>query len=54
MDRRRFLVTSLAGALAAPVAVKAEQAVNFYRIGFLGPAAEGVYADSLLSLSTPT
>jgi ABC-type uncharacterized transport system substrate-binding protein len=35
MDRRRFLVTSLAGALAAPLAVEAQQAVKIARIGYL-------------------
>jgi len=38
--------------LLAPLAAQAEQAGNVYRIGFLGPAAERVYTDSLLSLST--
>ena len=36
MDRRRFLVTSLAGALAAPLAAEAQQAGKVYRIGLLG------------------
>jgi ABC-type uncharacterized transport system substrate-binding protein len=35
MDRRRFLLMSLAGALAAPRAVEAQQAGKVYRIGFL-------------------
>jgi putative ABC transport system substrate-binding protein len=35
MDRRRFLLTSLAGALAAPVAAGAQQAGRVYRVGFL-------------------
>jgi putative ABC transport system substrate-binding protein len=41
MDRRRFLLTSLAGALAAPLAAGAQQAGKVYRIGYLsagGPA----------------
>jgi len=37
MDRRRFLLTSLAGALAAPLATGAQQ-TNMYRIGFLAAA----------------
>jgi putative ABC transport system substrate-binding protein len=37
MDRRRFLVTSLAGALAAPLAGEAQPEGRMYRIGFLGP-----------------
>ena len=35
MDRRRFLLTSLAGALAAPRAAEAQQAGKKYRIGCL-------------------
>src|SRR5438067_11120305 len=40
MDRRRFLVTSLAGAFAAPLAAEGQptrSAENVYRIGFLIP-----------------
>ncbi len=35
MDRRRFLLTSLAGAVAAPLAVGAQQVGKIYRIGYL-------------------
>jgi putative tryptophan/tyrosine transport system substrate-binding protein len=35
MDRRRFLLTSLAGALAAPLAAEAQPAVKIPRIGWL-------------------
>ena len=35
MDRRRFLLTSLAGAVAAPVAVEAQQSGKTMRIGIL-------------------
>jgi putative ABC transport system substrate-binding protein len=35
MDRRRFLLTSLAGALAAPLAAGAQAAGKVWRIGFL-------------------
>jgi putative tryptophan/tyrosine transport system substrate-binding protein len=35
MDRRRFLVTSLAGVLAAPLAAEGQQAAKVARIGFL-------------------
>jgi putative ABC transport system substrate-binding protein len=35
MDRRRFLLASLAGALAAPLAAEAQQAGRMYRIGYL-------------------
>ena len=41
MDRRRFLLTSLAGALAAPLAAGAQQAGKIYRIGYLAsPTAD--------------
>ena len=36
MDRRRFLLTSLAGILGAPLAVEAQQAGKVYRIGYIG------------------
>src|SRR5262245_35196277 len=35
MDRRRFLLTSLAGALAAPLAAEAQKAAKVYRVGML-------------------
>jgi ABC-type uncharacterized transport system substrate-binding protein len=35
MDRRRFLVTSLAGTLAAPLSAEAQQAGKVWRIGWL-------------------
>src|SRR5690348_6036225 len=42
MHRRRFLLTSLAGTLAVPLAAEAQQAGKVWRIGWLGdgtPAA---------------
>jgi ABC-type uncharacterized transport system substrate-binding protein len=36
MNRRRFLLTSLAGALAAPLCAEAQQAGKVFRIGLLG------------------
>jgi putative ABC transport system substrate-binding protein len=42
MDRRRFLVTSLAAALAAPLAGRAQQAGKVYRIGLLSPTSQAV------------
>jgi hypothetical protein len=39
MDRRRFLLTSLAGAFAAPLVVEAQQAGKVYRVGILGEKA---------------
>ena len=38
MDRRRFLLTSLAGALAPPLAVEAQPAGKVYRLGTLSPS----------------
>ena len=43
MDRRRFLLTSLAGALAPPLGAEAQQGKN-WRIGFLGPSPSGTGA----------
>jgi putative tryptophan/tyrosine transport system substrate-binding protein len=39
MDRRSFLLTSLAGALAAPLAVEGQQAGKTRHIGFLSPSS---------------
>jgi len=36
MDRRGFLLTSLAGAFAVPLAAEAQQAGKVWRGGFLG------------------
>jgi len=52
MDRRRFLLTSLAGALVAPLAVEAQQVGKIPTIGFLIPASAprplvGVFEQSL-------
>ena len=38
MDRRRFLLTSLAGAVAAPLGAEAQQAGKVARVGFVSPA----------------
>jgi ABC-type uncharacterized transport system substrate-binding protein len=37
IDRRRFLLTSLAGALVAPVAVHARAVATIPRLGYLSP-----------------
>jgi hypothetical protein len=43
LDRRRFLVTWLAGTLIGPLAVEAQQPKQIYRVGFLsGTAADAV------------
>jgi putative ABC transport system substrate-binding protein len=38
MDRRRFLLTSLAGALAVPLAAEAQRAATVARVALLRPA----------------
>src|SRR5262245_11521171 len=38
MDRRRFLLTSLAGALGTPLTVGAQQAGKMARVGLLSPS----------------
>src|SRR5262245_8296648 len=54
MDRRRFLLTSLAGAFVAPVAVEAQQVGRPHRLGILGNVpladAEGARVWGALSL----
>ena len=46
MDRRRFLLTSLAGALAEPLVVTAQQTGKLYRIGFLDFAPSSAAVDA--------
>jgi putative ABC transport system substrate-binding protein len=36
VDRRRFLLTSVVGAFAAPLAAEAQQSGRSYRVGILG------------------
>jgi len=50
MDRRRFLLTSLAGALAAPLAAEAQQAGRVYHLGTLGPGRSRSLAVIVISL----
>jgi putative tryptophan/tyrosine transport system substrate-binding protein len=47
MDRRRFLLTSLAGAVAGPFVAAAQQAGKVYRIGFLGATSASGYASQV-------
>jgi putative ABC transport system substrate-binding protein len=42
MDRRRFPLTSLAGALAAPLAAGAQQVGRVYRVGYLNPGGSSL------------
>jgi ABC-type uncharacterized transport system substrate-binding protein len=47
MNRRRFLVTALAGVLISPLAAGAQQAGKVYRIGYLGGTGPAVVAPSM-------
>jgi hypothetical protein len=40
MDRRRFLLTSPASALTAPLAAEGQQAGKVWRIGYLSPSKQ--------------
>src|SRR5262249_38668769 len=53
MDRRRFLLTSLTGAFAAPLAVEAQKAPTRPRIGLFlsGSVAQSPYAQRVLASS---
>jgi hypothetical protein len=50
VDRRRFLLTSLAGALAAPLSAGAQQAARVARIGVLTVEDAGTLRQSLRDL----
>jgi putative ABC transport system substrate-binding protein len=45
MDRRRFLLTSLVGALAAPLAAEAQPAGRVYRVGVLTLVSVPMYEE---------
>ena len=45
MDRRRFLLTSLGGVLAAPLGAGAQQAAKVYRLGILSTSAAPMASD---------
>src|SRR5262245_5358450 len=47
MDRRRFLLTSLAGTLIPAVVAEAQQAGRVYRLAFLGSTSPSAYASQL-------
>jgi hypothetical protein len=47
VDRRRFLLTSLVGAFAAPLAAEAQQPEKLYRIGMLERTSPAVNAANL-------
>jgi len=50
MDRRRFLLTSLAGALAAPLASEAQQARTIPVVGSLWNASEAISAPNVAAV----
>jgi putative tryptophan/tyrosine transport system substrate-binding protein len=47
MNRRRFLLTSLAGALGAPLGAEAQKTGRVYRLGFLGSISPSGYAKQI-------
>jgi putative ABC transport system substrate-binding protein len=49
VDRRRFVLASLAGVLAAPLAGEAQQAGKVYRIGYLGGTGSASMARPMAS-----
>jgi len=51
MDRRRFLLTSLAGALATPLAAEAQTAQRVCRLGFLGQTSASDLSRQTAALS---
>ena len=53
MDRRRFLATSLAVALAAPAAAEAQQAEKVYRVGIFIPRAPAPSDRATISVLVP-
>ena len=53
MDRRRFLLTSLAGALAGALAAEAQQAGKVYRVGILIPGAPARSDQATISALVP-
>jgi ABC-type uncharacterized transport system substrate-binding protein len=48
MDRRRFLLTSLGGALAAPFGVGAQQAERVYRVGLVSLGGDPIWWQPVL------
>ena len=50
MDRRRFLLTSLAGALAAPLGAGAQQTGKVPHIGVILPGSAGVSVDTVAAI----
>ena len=50
MNRRRFLLTSLAGALAAPLAAEGQPTARMFRIGFLPSGASPAHRQQLEAL----
>jgi hypothetical protein len=45
VDRRRFLLTSVAGALAVPFAAGAQQAGKVWRIAYLGNSSAALESE---------
>jgi putative ABC transport system substrate-binding protein len=53
MDRRCFLLTSLAGAFAEPLVVGAQQTGKIYRVGILSPAGRPSPSDPTITNLAP-
>jgi putative ABC transport system substrate-binding protein len=53
MDRRRFLLTSFATALARPVTARAQQTGKVYRLGLLSPARHASHSDPAATRQIP-
>ena len=51
MDRRRFLLTALAGVLAAPLAAETQTPQRVYRLGFLGQTSAPDLSRQMAALS---
>ena len=54
MDRRRFLLTSLAGAVAAPLAAEAQQVGKVPTVGFLVSQSEALAGAPLAASDLPS
>jgi hypothetical protein len=54
MDRRSFLLISLASALAAPLVAETQSAAKIYRIGLLSPTSHGLGIEGSMRVCEPS